>query len=212
MISAGQLLGFAGVSFVLVVIPGPSVMFVVGRALAHGRRVALLSVLGNAVGVYCLAAGVALGLGALLARSQALFDVLRLAGSLYLLALGVRAWRERGSLGALAPAAAGRVGAWRALREGLMVGLANPKAMILFAAILPQFVNRHAGDAQLQMLLLALVSFAIALASDSLWGLLASRARAWFVRSPRRLREARSAGALTLMATGVVVGVTGRRG
>jgi threonine/homoserine/homoserine lactone efflux protein len=211
MISAGQLLGYAGVSFVLIVIPGPSVMFVVGRALAHGRRVALLSVVGNAVGLYCVAVAVAIGVGALFARSQAWFDALRLAGSLYLVMLGVRALRDRSGLGASVEARPAPVGGLRALREGLLVGVANPKGLILFTAILPQFVNRHAGNVQLQMLLLGLVSFAIALVSDSAWGMLASGARSWLVRSPRRLGRVSAGGGVTLIASGVVLGVTGSR-
>jgi len=91
-----------------------------------------------------------------------------------------------------------------------VVGVANPKAVILFAAILPQFVNRRAGHVPVQMLLLSLVSFAIALVSDSAWGLLASTVRAWFANSPRRLQLVSLGGGLAMIALGLLVAVTGR--
>ncbi|WP_037908427.1 LysE family translocator [Actinacidiphila yeochonensis] len=95
-----RVLGFAAMSLVLVLIPGPSVLFVLGRALAHGRRTALGSVLGNAVGAYVLAAGVSVGLGEVVNRSAAVFTAVKLAGAAYLVLLGVRAWRGRWKLAA----------------------------------------------------------------------------------------------------------------
>jgi threonine/homoserine/homoserine lactone efflux protein len=93
-----------------------------------------------------------------------------------------------------------------------VVGVANPKAVILFAAVLPQFVNRTAGHVPAQMLLLSLVSSAIALASDSVWSLLASTVRAWFARSPRRLELVGAAGGLAMIGLGLSVAVTGHKG
>jgi threonine/homoserine/homoserine lactone efflux protein len=84
MVTLDRLLPFAATALLLIVIPGPSVLFVIGRALAHGRRAALATVLGNASGVYLQAVGVAIGVGALVQRSIAVFTVLRLAGALYL--------------------------------------------------------------------------------------------------------------------------------
>ena len=81
MVSAGQLLAFAVASFIMIVIPGPSVLFVIGRALAHGRRTALATVVGNAAGVYVVAACVALGVGTLVERSAVVFTVVKLAGA-----------------------------------------------------------------------------------------------------------------------------------
>jgi threonine/homoserine/homoserine lactone efflux protein len=95
--------------------------------------------------------------------------------------------------------------------EGFVVGVANPKAVILFAAVLPEFVNRQAGHISAQMLLLSLVSFAIALVSDSAWSVLASTVRAWFARSPRRLELVGGAGGLAMIGLGLSVAVTGRK-
>jgi len=210
VISTGQLLGFALASLVLIVIPGPGVLFVVGRALAHGRRTALATALGHAAGNYVVAACVAVGLGTLLQRSVEAFVIVKVAGALYLIWLGVHAIRRRKSLAeAMAVAAAPRQG-WRAARDGAVVGLTNPKAYILFGAILPQFVNRAAGNVPAQMLVLALVSVTIGAASDCLWGFAASAVRAWFARSPRRVEMVGGAGGLAMIGVGVTVAFTGR--
>lgn len=211
MISTDQLLGYAIASFVLIVVPGPGVLFVVGRALAHGRRTAIATAAGHAGGNYVVAAFVAVGLGTLLERSAQVFVAVKLAGALYLIWLGVQAVRHRGELAAAmsdpVPARAG----WLAARDGFVVGVTNPKAFILFGAILPQFVNRAAGHVPAQMLLLALVSVSIGVLSDSAWGLAASGVRAWFARSPRRFALVGGAGGLAMIGLGVTVALTGRK-
>jgi len=170
MISAGHLAGFALASLVLIVIPGPGVLFVVGRALAHGRRTALATACGHAAGSYAVAACVAVGLGALLQRSAQAFVVVKVAGAAYLVWLGLHAIRHRRSLATTFAAATGPQDSWRALRDGVVVGITNPKGYILFGAILPQFVDRAAGHVAAQMLVLALVSVLIGAISDCSWG------------------------------------------
>ncbi|GHD32697.1 LysE family translocator [Streptomyces galbus] len=210
MPSTDRLLAFAAMSFLLIVVPGPSVLFVVGRALAQGRRAALTTVAGNTLGAYVLVVAVALGVGSLVERSVLVFTALKLAGAAYLVHLGVRAWRRRGSLrAAFAAEGAGR-GRLRTLWEGFAVGVANPKTIVFFAAVLPQFVDREQGHVVAQMLLLGLVFNAIALASDSVWGLTAATARTWFARSPRRLSLVGGAGGLTMIGLGIGVAATGR--
>jgi len=211
--SVDRLLGFAAISLVLVLIPGPSVLFVLGRALAHGRRTALGSVLGNAIGAYVLATLVSLGLGEVVARSVTIFLALKLAGAAYLVFLGVKAWRHRGALSMSAmgtdeqPANRSDL---RTLWEGFVVGVTNPKTMIFFAAVLPQFVDRGAGRVHEQMLLLALVFTVLALVCDSMWAVGASAARSWFASSPRRLAAVGGTGGLAMIGLGVTVAVTGR--
>ncbi|MEU3297189.1 LysE family translocator [Streptomyces longwoodensis] len=210
MPSTDRLLAFAAMSFLLIVVPGPSVLFVVGRALAQGRRAALTTVVGNTLGAYVLVVAVALGVGSLVDRSVLVFTGLKLAGAAYLVYLGVRAWRRRGSLrAAFAAEGAGR-GRLRTLWEGFAVGVANPKTIVFFAAVLPQFVDRGQGHVVAQMLLLGLVFNAIALASDSVWGLTAATARTWFARSPRRQSLIGGAGGLTMIGLGIGVAATGR--
>ena len=211
MISGDHLAAFAATAFVLIVIPGPGVLFVVGRALAHGRSTALASVAGHAAGNWVVAVCVALGVGTIVARSATVFTALKLVGAAYLVWLGVQAFRRRDSLaGVLAAAAAPRSGG-RAVREGFVVGITNPKAVILFAAVLPQFVDRATGHVPAQMLLLSAICIVIGLATDSCWGLAASTARAWFARSPRRLGLVGGAGGLAMIGLGVTLAVTGRR-
>jgi threonine/homoserine/homoserine lactone efflux protein len=211
VVSAGQLAAFAIASLVLIVIPGPGVLFVVGRALAHGRRTAMASVAGHAVGNWVVAICVALGVGVVVQRSEAVFTVIRLAGAGYLIWLGIQAFRHRDSLAGVLAAAAQPRGGVRAAREGFVVGITNPKAVILFAAVLPQFVDRPAGHVTAQMLILSAVSIAIGLTSDSCWGLAASSVRAWFARSPRRLGLVGGAGGLAMIGLGVTLAVTGRK-
>jgi threonine/homoserine/homoserine lactone efflux protein len=211
MISVDQLLGFAVASFILIVIPGPSVLFVIGRALAYGRRTALATVVGNAVGVYVVAAAVAFGLGTAVERSALLFMIVKLAGAGYLVWLGLQAIRHRRALTATFAAAAEPRDARRAAREGFIVGFANPKAVILFAAVLPQFVDRSAGHVPIQMLVLSLISFVNALVTDSAWGIAAGAVRSWFARSPRRLELIGGTGGLMMIGLGVGVAATGRK-
>jgi len=209
---AASVLAYAVASAILIVIPGPSVLFTVGRALAYGRRTALATVAGNAAGNYLVAACVAVGVGTLVQRSAQVFLAVKLAGALYLIWLGVQVFRKRASLAdafaAGAPARSGRRAAW----EGFGVGVTNPKAYILFGAVLPQFVDRAAGHVPVQMLLLALVSIAIGLVSDSTWALAAGGLRSWFARSPRRFALVGGAGGLAMIGVGISVAVTGRNG
>ncbi|MFE1104831.1 LysE family translocator [Streptomyces rochei] len=212
MVSPDRLLAFAALSLVIVVVPGPSVLFVVGRALSQGRRAALTTVAGNTLGAYLLVVAVALGVGSVVERSAVVFTALKLAGAAYLVHLGVRAWRERGRPGAeFAGGTAADRERWRTFRQGFAVGVTNPKTIVFFAAVLPQFADRDRGGVVVQMLVLGLVFNAIALACDSVWGLLAATARDWFARSPRRLSAVGGAGGLTMIGLGVTVAVTGRK-
>jgi threonine/homoserine/homoserine lactone efflux protein len=211
VVSSGQVLGFAITCLIVIAVPGPSVLFVIGRALAHGRRIALASVAGNVAGVQVVAISVALGVGTLVQRSDQVFTIVKLGGAVYLVWLGVQAIRHRRALSsALAVAAAPR-SAWKAAAEGFTVGVANPKAYVLFAAVLPQFANQAAGHITGQLLILSLVSLPIGLISDGSWGLAASAVRSWFARSPRRLELIGGLGGLTMIGLGVTLALTGRK-
>ena len=146
MLAGGHLLAYLLTIFVLIVIPGPSVLFVVSRGVALGRRAALATVLGNTAGLAVLVVIVSLGLGSIVARSIAVFTAIKLAGAAYMVFLGVRMLRDRRAL-ATHDGRHGRAeGACsRMLREGFVVGVTNPKAMILMTAVLPQFVDRERG-------------------------------------------------------------------
>ncbi|MGW2539542.1 LysE family translocator [Kitasatospora sp. NPDC001574] len=179
------------------------------RALAHGRRTALATVLGNFLGCYALALAVALGLGALVQSSATAFTAVKLAGAAYLVHLGVQAFRHRDKLRTdLASEGGERRGDLRTVLDGLFVGATNPKALVFFAAILPQFVNHDAGHVPLQMMVLGLIPAGIGLLCDAVWGLGASAARAWLVGSDRRLSAIGGAGGIALIGLGVIVGAT----
>lgn len=212
MVSIDRLLAFAAMSLLVIVIPGPSVLFVIGRALAHGRRTALATVLGNVLGSYVLVVAVALGVGSLVGRSVTVFLVVKFAGAAYLVFLGVQAFRHRGDMKVTdvpGPAAPMR-GDLRTVMDGVLVGATNPKGVVFFAAVLPQFVDHSAGNVPAQMLLLGLVPIAIGLVTDTLWGLGAAAARGWFARSDRRLSLVGGAGGFAMIGLGFTVAATGR--
>ncbi|MFL9684793.1 MULTISPECIES: LysE family translocator [Streptomyces] len=209
MVSTESLLAFAAMSLVLIAIPGPSVLFVVGRALAHGRRTALATVLGNLLGCYALVLAVALGVGALVQSSATVFTAVKLAGAAYLVYLGVQAYRHRGRLRAdLTTGEGERRGDLRTVLDGLLVGATNPKGMVFFAAVLPQFVNHDAGNIPLQMMVLGLIPAGIGLVCDTVWGLGVSAARTWFAGSDRRLSMIGGAGGIALIGLGLTVATT----
>jgi threonine/homoserine/homoserine lactone efflux protein len=210
MFSTGQLTGFMVASLIMIVIPGPGVLFVVGRALAHGRRTALATAAGHALGNLVVGACVAFGLGAVLQRSAEAFIAVKVAGAAYLVWLGVQAIRKRSKL-ELTYADGGPVSGRRSVWDGIIVGVTNPKAYILFGAILPQFVNRAGGHIPLQMLLLSAVSVTIGVTSDSVWACAASGVRSWFARSPRRFALVGGAGGLAMIGVGLAVALTGRQ-
>ncbi len=211
MLPTSHLLAFALISFVLIIVPGPNVLFVISRSLMLGRAAGVGTAVGGQIGVYLQVTAVAFGIGALVGRSVAVFTVIKLAGAAYLIYLGVQAWRHRGSLRAaldtlVQPKSLGRI-----LWDGTVVGASNPKAIVFFAAVLPQFVNRSAGHVPVQMLLLGAVFIAIAVLSDSTWALLAGSARAWLARSPRRLALVGGTGGLVMIGIGASLALTGRK-
>jgi threonine/homoserine/homoserine lactone efflux protein len=211
MLSPGRLLAFAATAFVVIVIPGPSVMFAVGRALASGRRVAVLSVLGNAVGEYVQVIAVAIGIGALFEQSVTAFTVLKLVGGGYLIYLGVKTFRRRRSLASALSAPLGSRSDPLSFLQGLTVGATNPKTVVFLAAVLPQFVRRSAGNVDAQILVLGLVFAAIAVVSDTLWVVAAGAFRRWFGRSPRRLELVGGVGGLGIAAVGAAFLVSSRK-
>jgi threonine/homoserine/homoserine lactone efflux protein len=210
VVTVTQLAAFGLAAFVIIAIPGPSVLFTVGRALVYGRGVALLTVLGNSLGLLVVSVLVALGLGAVVAESIVLYTVVKLAGAAYLCWLGVQALRHRKAVHVEDPAAPATVPGARAVRQGFVVGVSNPKTFMMFAAVLPQFVDRDRGDVTWQLLELGLLAFVIALLSDSVWALLASRLRTWFNGSPARGRALGTVGGTSMIGLGVGLVATGR--
>ena len=206
---ASNLVGFAGTALVLVLIPGPSVMFVISRGVALGRVAALTTVVGNAAGFLVNVVAVSVGLGALIMRSVAVFNVLKLAGAAYLVYLGVQAIRRRRKLALVIDAATAPRSSRRIFGEGFVVGISNPKTIVFLAAILPQFVVSDAGPAGLQMLMLGAVFAVIALVCDSMWALASGTVRHRLASSPRRLERMGLGSGIVMIALGSRLALAG---
>jgi threonine/homoserine/homoserine lactone efflux protein len=208
MVPGPNLLAFALAALLLIAVPGPSVLFVIGRTLALGRKGGLLSVIGNAAGELVQIAAVALGVGVVLAQSVALFSVVKFAGAAYLIYLGIQAIRHRGK-GPTATDPTRPASTFRVLREGFIVGATNPKSIVFFVAVLPQFVDYRSGGIPLQLATLGALFLLIALASDSGWALIAGTARRWFASSPRRIAALGTTGGLMMIGLGGTLALVG---
>ncbi|TQJ30174.1 LysE family translocator [Microbacterium sp. SLBN-146] len=210
MVPPDNLLAFTLAALVLIAIPGPAVLFSVGRTLALGRVGGFLSVAGVTLALIPIVGLVALGVGGIVARSVPLFTALKIVGALYLVYLGVQAirHRKRAASAAIDPAALPRSHG-RQLWQGFVVGITNPKTIAFFVAVLPQFVDLSAGAVAFQMLELGVVFAVIALLCDSVWVIAAAAARTWFARSPRRIEALTATGGGMMIGLGGLLAVTG---
>ncbi len=212
MLPVDHLLPFLVTVYVLIVIPGPSVLFTISRGVALGRRAALATVVGNTLGLLLQLVIVIVGLGSVLASSETVFTVVKLVGAAYLIVLGLRSIRDRKQLAsALAPVAPAPRSLRTTIREGFTVGATNPKGLIIFTAVLPTFIERSLGHPTLQLASMGAVCVVVALLSDSSWGLASGTARAWLGRSPRRLERMSFGGGLAMIALGTGLALTGRQ-
>jgi threonine/homoserine/homoserine lactone efflux protein len=207
---SAHLLTFTATAFVLILIPGPSVLFVVSRSIVLGRAAGVATVAGNTVGAFTQVIAVAFGIGPLVERSVAVFTTLKLAGCCYLVFLGVQAIRHRHSLAEQLGQEVERKTVARIVLDGFTVGVTNPKVIVFFAAILPQFVERASGDVPLQIVVLGGIFAGVALLSDSVWALAAGTVRSWLARSPRRLALLGGTGGVAMIAIGARLAFTGR--
>jgi threonine/homoserine/homoserine lactone efflux protein len=210
MPSPPTLLAFAVASAVIIAVPGPSVLFTIGRALSAGRRVALLTVVGNALGILTQICGLAVGLGPLIAASATAYTVLKVVGAGYLVWLGVQAIRHRRALAEAFEAGVPLTApSLHAVRAGYVVGVTNPKTVVFFAALLPQFVVQT-SPVLTQLVALGAVFAALAVVMDGTVALAASRARDWFARSPKRMERVGGVGGLMMVGLGTGLVLTGR--
>ena len=207
--SWGQVLAFAATSMALLVLPGPSVLFVVAQGVAYGRRAALATVAGNTTGLGVHVVAVSLGVGPLVQRSAVVFTVMKLVGAAYIVVLGVRALRHRRQLLARL-ASSGAASPRRLARDGFVVGVSNPKTTLFFLAVLPQFVRTSAGHVTVQLFVLGLIFMALAIVNDSLYGVAAGSVRRWLESSPRRIAVVGGTSGLVMIGLGVRLAFTGR--
>ena len=201
MPSLSNLTGFLLIALVVIVIPGPSVVYTIGRALVLGRRAAVLSVFGNAIGVGFQIVAVALGLGALIAQSAELFFFVKLFGALFLIYLGLSAIVKRKAVLDTTvienPPKTRRI-----LLESMVVGITNAKTIVFFLAAFPQFISPGESPVT-QMLFMGLLFSIIGVASDSVWAIAAGTARDWLTSSLGRLTAVRAGGGVALTGLGV---------
>jgi threonine/homoserine/homoserine lactone efflux protein len=193
-------------ALVILIAPGPSVLFVVARAIAWGRLTSVLTVLGNTLGALVLSTLVALGVGPVLQRYELAYIAVQWGGGLYLIYLGIDAIRQRAvhasdmtNQGPLGPTAL------QSIRDGFWVGVLNPKAIVFFAAVLPQFVDIDGDDITVQLIFLGVTFCVLALISDGAWGVLAGTARLWLAKSSSRLERLRAFGGLIMIILGLAV-------
>ena len=193
-------------AMIIILAPGPSVLFVIARAIAWGRTTAVLTVLGNVSGSFVLSSLVALGIGPILARYEIAYIAVQWGGGLYLIHLGIDAIRKR-SVHATDMTNQGPVGPTplASIRDGFWVGVLNPKAIVFFAAVLPQFVDIDGGKVTQQLLFLGLTFCVLAFFSDGMWGLLAGYARTWLASSNQRLEKLRAFGGTIMIVLGLAV-------
>ncbi|GAA3950880.1 putative translocator [Amorphoplanes auranticolor] len=194
---------------VLIAVPGPSVLFIVGRALEAGQRTALTTVVGNALGTYTVAVIVSVGFGPVLQRFPACLTVLKFVGAAFLCWLGLVAIKNRKNVVVGVPGQPGqRRRDWAALRQGYVVGGTNPKAYVVFAVILPAFLRPDIEPLVAQMLILAVVPVVIGLLCDSVWAAFSSAARKWFARSAARMHRMSLLGGALMIGLGLTMAFT----
>jgi threonine/homoserine/homoserine lactone efflux protein len=211
MLPATRIAEFALLAGALIIVPGPNVLFVISQSLRQGRAAGLAAVVGGQLGEVVQVSAVAFGIGAVVEASAAVFTIIKLAGAGYLVFLGVQAIRHRRALAEALGQPGGSRPVRRMLIDGFVVGATNPKAIVFFVAVLPQFADRATGYVPLQMLLLGGVFIGIALISDSVWALVAGTVRGWLGRSPRRLAAIGGTGGLAMIGIGASLALTGRK-
>ncbi|MED5612942.1 LysE family translocator [Janthinobacterium sp. P210005] len=135
---------FCSVALLVTFSPGPAVLLAISNAIAVGPRRAMISSMGNGFGLFIISGVAMAGMGVVLATSATAFMLLKLAGALYLVFLGIKQWRSKTSVVADAPVAPGATNPntfWKLFRQGLTVALTNPKAILFFSALFPQFIT-----------------------------------------------------------------------
>jgi len=188
----------------IILVPGPSVLFTVARAIAWGRLIAVATVVGNGLGMYLISIAVALGLGPILQHSPLAYHAVQWFGGAYLIYLGYVAIKESAVHAEdMRSVTESRPSIAKTIREGFVVGVLNPKSEVFFAAILPQFIDRQRGNLSAHLICLGTIFAVIAITSDSLWGILAGTFRKWLSTDVKRLIRMRVTGGIVMILLGI---------
>ncbi len=188
----------------IILAPGPSVLFTIARAIAWGRVAAIATVIGNAFGMFLVSVLVAFGLGPLLQSSKLFYNGIQWAGGAYLIYLGYAAIAaSRVDAQGMQKTEGSKPSFFTSLKNGFWVGVLNPKSVVFFAAILPQFVDQEKNNVTAQLLLLGAIFATVALISDGSYGLLAGTVRSWLAGDVKRLIFMRRFGGVVMIGLGV---------
>jgi threonine/homoserine/homoserine lactone efflux protein len=208
MLDTARLSLFLITAFVILITPGPAVLYIIARSVDQGRLAGVVSTLGVGVGTMFHVAAAALGISALLATSAVAFGVLKYLGAAYLIYLGLRKLVERdvdACQRLRAPESLGRI-FW----QGVIVNVLNPKTALFFLAFLPQFVDVARGHATFQLVVLGLLFVTMGIFSDGIWALFAGTAGSWLKSHLGFLRAQRYVAGSVFIGLGVVMAVSGQ--
>ena len=208
--SAASLGLFIGAALVLLLVPGPAVLYIFARSIEHGRTAGLVSIIGVHAATLVHVAAAAVGLSALLASSALAFGLVKYAGAAYLIWLGLKKLLGPADI----PDAAGVLpvrSRARLFRDGFIVNLLNPKTALFFLAFLPQFVEVERGHVAMQIVVLGLIFTAIGIVTDSAYALAAGTAGNWLRRSPAYLKAERWVSGVVFIGLGVTAAFAGNQ-
>ncbi len=206
MPESSSYLVFVLAALALLLVPGPSVLYIVTRSVSQGRVAGIISVLGIQCGALGHVAAATLGLSAILLSSALAFNLVKYAGAAYLIYMGVQQWRSkaRPEQFEMKPEALSRV-----FSQGFVVNLFNPKTALFFLAFLPQFVNPARGSVSAQFLILGLTFVGLASVTDSLYALLSSAIGGWLKSNERFQRSQKYVTGGVYVGLGVTAALTG---
>lgn len=207
MLDLSTLTLFFIAAFVLLITPGPAVLYIVARSIDQGRMAGIVSAAGVAVGTLFHVAAAALGISALLVSSALAFNVVKYLGAAYLIYLGVRKLLVPEEIEQLELPE--NRGLWRIFYQGSIVNLLNPKTALFFFAFLPQFADPARGSVTLQLLLLGIIFVAMGLCSDGLYALLAGTVGHWLKDNLGFWRAQRYFAGSIYILLGVATALTG---
>jgi threonine/homoserine/homoserine lactone efflux protein len=196
-------------ALIVAVVPGPGIFCVAARTLSGGKRAGFASTFGTALGGLVHVIGGALGVSAILLASAELFTVLKFAGALYLVWLGIKTFREARDFAQLPIIAAGTQ---QVFREGVLVEALNPKTAAFFLAFIPQFVDPSGGHVALQFITLGLISVALNTLADVVVVMMAATARNGLTRRPNLLQRLRQGSGLFIAGLGISLALARRPG
>jgi threonine/homoserine/homoserine lactone efflux protein len=213
MPEASTLALFTVAAITLLVIPGPSVLYIVTRSVDQGRAAGLASVGGIHVGTLVHVAAAALGLSALLVSSATAYNAVRWVGAAYLVWLGIQRLRARDEeLLAMAGGPGGdRHSLRRVFAQGIVVNVLNPKTALFFFAFLPQFVDPSRGSVPFQVAVVGVAFVVLGLLSDGAYAVLAATGAGWLRRRPGVARTSRLVSGGVLISLGVTTALAGSR-